>query len=221
MEFPSNSKEPIRPSTGATPKPPEKIEKQTILKVVDDGVEVIRKKRTIGDRFKDMFLKDGKERFERYMIDVLFPSAQDMLFEAGAQMLARAILGEERAKHVSSSTVRTVTSRLVGNSPRHVEDYGRYSKPVLSRAARTHHDFEQIVLPTHRHAMKVITAMQEAVERYGTVTVGDMYDMLGEESTFADEKYGWTTGELDDARPRQVRNGFLLDMNKPQPLRIR
>ena len=222
MEFPSNSQQPIVPSTGGPPRE----KKEPVLKVVDEDAKVVRRKRTIGDRFKDMFLKDGKKRFETYVTEVLFPSAQDMLFDAATQALARAILGEERASKISSSTARTVTSRLVGNSPRGFVDYDRFAKKNpgftgLSRVARAHHDFEEVILPSHRDAMRVIENMKDYADRYGAVSVGDLYDMIGEESTFADEKYGWTIEDLADARPRPVRSGFLLDMNKPQPLRIR
>jgi hypothetical protein len=223
MEFPSNSQQPIRPSEGA-PKPPEK---KTVLKVVDDGVEVVRRKKTVGDKLKSMFLEDGKKKFEAYVVDVLFPSARDMLFDAATQALARAILGEDRAASIKSSTARTITSRLVGNSPRHI-DYDRFSKrgsgigsSGLSRVARVHHDFEEVILPSHNDAMRVIATMKDMAERYNAVTVGDLYDMIGEESTFADEKYGWLLEDLEDARPRSVRSGFLLDLRKPEPLRIR
>lgn len=224
MEFPSNSQQPVHPSEGVA-KPPEKPEKKPALKVVGEDTKVVRRKKTVGDKLKDMFLKDGKQRFESYVVDVLFPSARDMLFDAATQALARAILGEERASTIKNSTVRTVTSRLVGNSPRHI-DYDRFAKrnpgfSGLSRVARVHHDFEEVILPSHRDALRVIETMKDYAERYGAVSVGDLYDMIGEESTFADEKYGWTSTDLEDAHPRSVRSGFLLDMVKPQPLRIR
>jgi hypothetical protein len=223
MEFPSNSQQPIVPS--GVGKPPEKGgKKEPVLKVVDDDTKVVRRKKTVGDKLKDMFLKDGKQRFESYVVDILFPSARDMLFDAATQALARAILGEERAANIKSSTVRTISSRLVGNAPR--VDYDRFAKKNpgftgMSRVARARHDFEEVILPSHRDAMRVIDTMKDMAERYGAVSVGDLYDMIGEESTFADEKYGWTIEDLEDARPRPVRSGFLLDMNKPQPLRIR
>lgn len=230
MEFPSNSQQPIRPSEGAL-KPPEKSEKDRVLKVVEDDVKVLRRKKTVGDKIKAMFLEDGKKKFESYVVDVLFPSARDMLFDAATQALARAILGEERASQIKSSTARTITSRLVGNSARHIEDYSRFSKisqrdsasrhSTLSRVARVHHDFEEVILPSHNDAMRVIATMRDMAERYNAVTVGDLYDMIGEESTFADEKYGWLLEDLEDARPRSVRSGFLLDLRKPEPLRIR
>lgn len=226
MEFPSNSQQPIRPSEGAAKQP----EKKTVLKVVEDGTEVVRRKKTVGDKIRSMFLEDGKKKFESYVVDVLFPSARDMLFDAATQALARAILGEDRASQIKSSTARTITSRLVGNSARHI-DYDRFSKTTqresadrhspLSRIARVHHDFEEVILPSYSSAMKVIDAMRDAAARYNAVTVGDLYDMIGEESTFADEKYGWLLEDLEDARPKSVRSGYLLDMRKPEPLRIR
>lgn len=222
MEFPSNAQQPIVPSGVGASKPPEK--RDPVLKVVDEDTKVVRRKRSVGDKFKDMFLKDGKQRFETYVVEVLFPSARDMLFDAATQALARAILGEERAANIKSSTVRTISSRLVGNAPR--VDYDRFAKKNpgfggLSRVARVHHDFEEVILPTHRDALRVIDTMKDMADRYGAVSVGDLYDMIGEESTFADEKYGWTSEDMLDARPRQIRGGFLLDMHKPQPLRIR
>ena len=59
--------------------------------------------------------------------------------------------------------------------------------------------------------------MNATIERYGLVSVSDLYDMLGKSGgTHADCKYGWNS--LRTARIVPVRNGFALRLPRIIPL---
>ncbi len=59
--------------------------------------------------------------------------------------------------------------------------------------------------------------MDQLIEKYETVSVADLYELLGVEASYTDEKWGWV--DLRDAGIRRVRDGYLLDLPKPESLR--
>lgn len=59
--------------------------------------------------------------------------------------------------------------------------------------------------------------MDDLMRKYETVSVADLYELLGLDFNYTDEKWGWVN--LDDAGIRRVRNGYLLDLPKPESLR--
>jgi hypothetical protein len=59
--------------------------------------------------------------------------------------------------------------------------------------------------------------MDQLIEKYETVSVADLYELLGVTSSYTDEKWGWV--DLREATIRRVRDGYLLDLPKPESLR--
>lgn len=65
-------------------------------------------------------------------------------------------------------------------------------------------------------AETVLMRMNEAIERYGMVSVADFYDFIGQRCSFTDQKYGWY-----DLRPAQViryDDGYSIQFPKAQPI---
>ena len=58
--------------------------------------------------------------------------------------------------------------------------------------------------------------MDELIDTYGSVSVADMYDLVGMSCNYTDNKYGWTN--LRNAEPVRVRDGYLLKMPKATPI---
>ncbi|FAA01395.1 MAG TPA: hypothetical protein [Siphovirus UK_ancient_CT89] len=48
-------------------------------------------------------------------------------------------------------------------------------------------------------------------------TVGDLYGMAGISQTYTDENWGWR--DLRGARAVRARNGYILDLPKPEDVR--
>ena len=48
-------------------------------------------------------------------------------------------------------------------------------------------------------------------------TVRDLYEMVGIRAAHTDEKYGWV--DIRDARVDRVRDGYVLDLPRPEFLR--
>ena len=86
----------------------------------------------------------------------------------------------------------------------------------MSRRARGSHDFADIILATRVEAEEVIDKLFSLVSQYEQATVGDLYEMLGVERSFTDEKWGWD--DLRGAGVSRISSGYLLDLPRPIPL---
>lgn len=86
----------------------------------------------------------------------------------------------------------------------------------MSRRARSNHDFDEIVLETRVEAEEVIDGLFALISQYETATVADLYELLGESGNFQDEKWGWM--DMRGAGVSRIKNGYLLDLPRPEPL---
>lgn len=204
-DYPPNKKEPLQQ------------EDKNIKRVTSN--EPVRRKKSLSKQFKETFVGGDAKTAVRYvMFDVLIPAAKDMIAEAGAQGLEKLIYGETRGGRRG----RGVTPPPDG--PTGYVSYNRYAmgsrqaapQRVMSRRARSQHDFDEIVLTSRVEAEEVIDRLFEVVSQYGSATVSDLYELVGLPSTHTDNKWGWR--DIRGAGVTRVRGGFLLDLPEPQPL---
>lgn len=86
----------------------------------------------------------------------------------------------------------------------------------MSRRGRSNHEFDEIVLSTRVEAEEVIDRLMDLISRYQSASVADLYELVGEPKTHIDEKWGWT--DLREATYTKLRNGYVLDLPKPDLL---
>lgn len=194
----------------------EKPEEKQVQKIVQSGVQ--RRKKPLGKRLAETFVGgDAKSVWGFVTLDVLIPAAKDMFADAVSQGVERMIFGEARS-----------TSRRTGRRPNDPYiSYNRYSntrrqepprdpRHSISRRARASHDFDEIILATRVEADEVIDRLFDLVSKYESATVADLYDLVGISGSYTDDKWGWV--DLRGAGVTRVRNGYLLDLPKPEPL---
>jgi len=210
-EFPTNSHK-------AKAAPEENTDTTKKIEKVTTGVVMTRKK-PLGKRFAETFFGgDTKGVLNYVMIDVLLPAAKDMIADAVSQGIERMIFGEARS-----------TSRRTGMRPGGHSGYVSYNRFApnnqqrqreeprnVSRRARASHDFDEIILATRVEAEEVISRLFDIIARYEQATVSDLYELVGVSGNFTDEKYGWT--DVRGAGVVRTRNGYLLDLPKPEQL---
>lgn len=61
-------------------------------------------------------------------------------------------------------------------------------------------------------ALDVLEALVGNAQSYGAVSVADYYDMIGVETVFTDNSYGWTYDDLRTVTPRPMRGGYILNL---------
>jgi hypothetical protein len=204
-EFPANSKRSREQTTT-------EADEKKVAKVVEG--RVVRRKKSPGKRFGEMFVSgDSKSVGQYVLMDVLLPAARDAIADAVSQGVERLIFGEAR-----SSSRRTGARPSGSAGPGGHISYNRFSQnrpaePRMTQRARATHNFDEVVLATRAEAEEVLDRLFDLIAKYEMATVSDLYDLIGEQSSFVDEKWGWT--DIRDASIRRIRDGYLLDMPKP------
>lgn len=220
-EYPSNSFE-TRSRLKAVP------EKEEVRKLdkVDVG-RVTRKKPSLSQRFKETFAGDnGSGVFEYLAFEIIIPAFKDLISDAVQGGIERLMFGESRPPSRRGGMSR-------GQAPGSYTNYSRYSTPAPSRPqndlrrpdsryqgqtmSRTfQHKFEDLVLDSRAQAEEVLDSLLRALNRYETVSVSDLYDIVGINGEHTDEKWGWRN--LDDASIVRIREGFQVCLPSPEPL---
>lgn len=213
--YPGNSRRASKATDPVANKSEEKPEEKKIEKVVDG--DVVRRKTPLGRRFMQTFVGGDARGVAQYIfMDVLLPAAKDAIADAFSQGIEKMLFGEARS-----------SSRRTGHRPGSgsYTSYNRYSSTVgsrrdeprtVSRQARANHDFDEIVLATRVEAEEVIGRLFDLVSNYDCASVSDLYELVGISGNFADAKWGWT--DIRGAKVQRVRNGYLLDLPRPDPL---
>lgn len=215
-EAPKN--EPIVPTdlpgnsyTQKKPNPPveKKEEDREPPKQIVSG-SVVRKKRGFMSKFRETLTGDDSKTVADYILfEVLIPSMKNMLSEATKEATDRLLFGSSGPKR----------SRHHNNGP---TPYGKMyngndRRGQLSPRARAQHDFQEITIPDRGEAEEILDQLNILIEDYGHAKVSDLYSMSGISTTYVDGRWGWT--DLRTATVERTRNGYLLDIPAPQPLR--
>ena len=58
--------------------------------------------------------------------------------------------------------------------------------------------------------------MNEIIDRYGVVTVADLYDMADLSAPYTSNKYGWTS--VRNVEIGRVRDGYVLKLSRAMPI---
>lgn len=75
---------------------------------------------------------------------------------------------------------------------------------------------EAIILGTRMEASEVIDKLVELLKTYKSVTVAELHELVGLQSSFADSKWGWTA--LPEVKVTRIKQGYRLDLPEPAPL---
>lgn len=201
-EFQPNSHKSKREDTSLA----ETSNEKKVKKVVNGPVKT---KKNNQRKLASMFISEDAANVKSYVIwDVLVPSIKKLLFDIGTDSLDMILNGGTRSKERKSGT--KVSYRKYYDNPR--ED--RYSDRYNSRSR---FDYDDIVFETRREAEDVREEMFNMVERYGIVTVSDMYDMAGLTAPYTSEKYGWTTLRSSEV-VRVGHDEYIIKMSKAMPI---
>jgi hypothetical protein len=178
--------------------------------------ETVRRKRSLRKQFSETFVAgDLRTAMQYVMFDVLLPAAKDMIVDAGSSGIEKLIFGESRRRGATTPQAGAtgyVSYNRIAMGPSRMPSPAR----VMSRRARTRHDFDEIILDSRTEAEEVIDRLFDLVSRYETASVADLYELVGISSTHTDHKWGWT--DVRGAGVSRVRDGYLLDLPEPHPI---
>lgn len=181
--------------------------------------EVKRKRRSLGRQFRETFLAgDVKTAVQYTIFDIILLGARDIVADTINGITDKMLYGESRRRRGATPPQSGDLGYVAYNRYAMGQQPSRLSSPqrAISRSARARHDFDEIILETRGEAEDVLDQLIEVINRYGTATVADLYELLGLGSHHTDVKWGWT-----DARGigvTRTRDGYLLDLPEPRPI---
>lgn len=202
---------------------PERPEKN-IEKVVTG--EVIVRKKSLGRKFKDLFVKaDFKSVGWFVLSEKLIPAAQNAIFDSIVGGAERSIYGPDaiRARNYGSgphpriSYSRSPIGRAVSSYNRAINSRSMMALPS-ARDRSVQYDGNEFIMSSKEEADLILERMQDILDNYEVVVVADVYELAGIPSPNAhvDNKWGWVS--LAEVVVRQVREGWLIDFPPPDPI---
>lgn len=185
-------------------------EKKEISVVVSGGAKTKKKSQT--RKLADSILAEDATNVGSYILtDVLIPSFKKLVGDIVRDGIEMLLWGGTKSGG----------GRSGGSRPDYVP-YNRYSdrrddsyRDNRSRV-KSLYNYDEVVVETKGDAEEVLTTMEELIDRYGFVSVAELYEMVRLPSAHTDCKYGWES--LRTAKTVRVRDGYLLDLPRPRPL---
>lgn len=184
--------------------------KKKVERIVEG--DVVRRKKTTSSRMVESF-----SSVMTYVgRDVILPAAKDMLSDAVAQGVDQLLFGESRGRrHRQTKNNGYVSYNRYSTAGKKKDPDPRADRP-LSRSARATHDFDEIILSSRIEAEEVLDRLFDLVGRYESATVSDLYELVGIQSKYTDDNWGWL--DVRGATVRRVRSGYMLDLPAPEYL---
>lgn len=183
-----------------------KTEKK-VEKVVSGTVKT--KKKTEISKFKDLFISEDAGNVKSYIImDVLIPALKKAISDIVTDGVSMILYGGTGGSGHSRSTSSFVSYDKYARR----DDDRRYN----SSRTRNGYSYDDVIVDSRGEAEEVLTRMEELIDMYGTVSVADLYDLVGISGNYTDNKYGWTN--IRNAEPIRVRDGYMLKLPKALPL---
>lgn len=188
-------------------KPEAKPEKM-IEKVVVG--EVVVHKKSIGRRFKDIFIEADFGSVSRYVIsDILIPAAKNMIVDSVSKGASRMMYGEQSVRRGQFGTGPRITYNNPVNRNYESRPYSGRMAPPINTTSRTRQTQEDLILSSREEAADVLEKMIDIIDVYEVVSVADLNKLLGLPGVYTDNNWGWAY--LGGVQIRQVREGFIID----------
>lgn len=170
---------------------------------------VTKRQKGFLDSIAETFFGNDANSVMTYVVqDVLVPAAKNTLSEMVSTGIEMLLFGEA---HSSSKKDKNRSYVSYGGFFKD-RDHQRNGFSSNNRN-RARHRFDDLVLGSRMEAQDVVDALVDLIENYEAATVADFYDLIGMESDFSDQKYGWTN--LSRVDIRRTRDGYVIILPKP------
>lgn len=180
-------------------------EKKKVEKVVS-GKAIPKKKTEMQKLASSVFAEDWAKVKDYTLKEVLIPTISEGLYTVITSALSMLLLGGKG--RISKGT---------GASKMNYQGY--YNRPTerqTSTKTRNSYAYDDVVVENRGEAEEVLDRMYDILETYKMVSIADLYELVGFDVQYTDNKYGWT--DLRNAGVERVRDGYLIKLPKASPL---
>lgn len=196
-----------------------KPEERKKLKPIVKG-KVVKKKKSVFEKFKESFLGEGENLGDYILHDVLIPALRDTISDMGFGVIER-MFGDGRSRSRRGGGVvrdkgRSYISYNSINSNNSRKSSRDDDRRNIDRGSRARHDFDNVIFTSRGEAEDVLAHLVDMTIEYGEATVRAFYELSNIEADYTDDKYGWTN--LRDAYVDRTRNGHIIVFPPTRPL---
>lgn len=157
-------------------------------------------------KFTDIFISEDAANVKSYIfMDVLVPAIKKAISDIVTDGVDMILYGGTGGGKRKTSSGNKVSYRKFYDDRR--DD--RRDRETTYRD-RNRFDYEDIEFETRGEAEAVRTEMMDCIERYGMVSVADMYDMAGLAAPYTSSKFGWTS--IRTAEVKRTRGGYIIEL---------
>lgn len=183
-------------------------EEKRVQKVVKSPVKT---KTNEARKLADIFISEDIANVKSYIfMDVLVPAIKKAIYDIVTNGIDMFLYGGT-GKNKSSSSSAKVSYRNYYDQ-KNTSSY-RGSENTQSRNG---FDYDDIIFSNRGDAEAAKQQLKDAIERYGIVTVADLYDMSGLTAPYTSQKYGWMS--VSNAEVIRVRDGYMLKLPRAVPI---
>lgn len=173
----------------------------------------VQKKSAIKEALRTFFAQDLPEIAEHLVVNVAIPAAKNAITDIVTQGIQQLLYGQvDRRRPTTGYTSYSSSSRAsYGSSnyrPRERDRAPHQPKPT---------SVDDLVFDTRGEAVDVIEYIADTIEQYGQVSVADLMSSVGIQPRYTDERWGWTS--TDAFELRQIREGWLVSADRPEPIK--
>lgn len=180
-------------------------EEKKVEKIISGNARA--KKKSEFSKFADVFVSEDAGNVKSYILmEVLVPAVKKAISDIVTNGIDMLLYGETGV-HKRNGTSSKVSYRSY---------YDRRDHNTSSSRTRNGYSYDDIILDNRGEAEEVLSRMDEIVATYGTVSVADLYDLVGITGAYTDNKYGWT--DIRSASVVRVRDGYMIKLPRALPL---
>lgn len=193
-----------------------KDQKNKLEKVVKGGVKP--KKQSEFKKIAGAMINEEVKSIKNHTIyEIIIPTIVDTLSQIVKDAIDLTFHGEVRTSSKSSSTSRS----RVGSRPSYASYYDDRRDDRRSRTSSRseRYSYDDLEFDYREDALEVLNSMEDVIEKYGVVTVGDLFDLADVSGNGpSDYNYGWT--RLDSADVFKNRDGcWIIKLPRAVPIK--
>lgn len=185
----------------------EKIEEKKEKKepIVSSNDIVVKKESEFRKFLKPIFQEDIKSVGKYSIAEVIIPKVKETIVETFKKAIDFMVWGGSKSSSDSKYYSSEVSySKFYTGKNSSISSYSTKQTPSTS--------VRDIIFKNNVEAEEVLKRLMEDCIRYGSVCVGDFYELTGQPSTLTDQNWGWT--DLRDTEISRVRDGYLIKFPK-------